>query len=32
MFKKTANIIRMPCICFNYIIDFEIENIYNVSP
>lgn len=32
MFKKMANVVRILCIYFNYIIDFGIEKIYNVSP
>ncbi len=31
-FKKVAEIAEMSCIYFNYIIDFDIEKIYNVSP
>jgi len=32
MFKKAAETAENPCIYFNYIIDFDIEKIYNVSP
>ena len=32
MFNKATETAEMPCIYFNYIIDFDIEKIYNVSP
>lgn len=32
MFKKTAETAETSCIYFNYIIDFDIDKIYNVSP
>jgi hypothetical protein len=31
-FKKIVNLVGMLCIYFNYIIDFDIDKIYNVSP
>lgn len=32
MFKKTAETVEISCIYFSYIIDFDIDKIYNVSP